>query len=231
VFCVNGFWGIRHYVEELIRRTCETATTVPRQGQYSIRFVGDPKISETSQLATDLKTAVEAGQFAHGPNDRAQLLDLLWQDPSQRPCILILLAHMETQEIVGQPKQSRLVLDKNQWLTEESITNKRSFFPDIWSQPRPIVFMGACESATTSMDTVNDFVTAWNGCGAAAVVGTEAVVGSDLAAQFARQVGADLWGGKPLGEAVTEFRRRLIRNGNVLAFLFQAFGDVDLTIQ
>ena len=88
-----------------------------------------------------------------------------------------------------------------------------------------------CESAVTDVTTMNDFVTAWNGVGAAAVVGTEAVVGSDLAAEFAETVTRELWAGKPLGKAVTEFRRSLIGRGNPLAFLFHAVGDADLTVQ
>jgi len=230
VFCVNGFWGIRHYVEELIRRVSETAAKVPRREQQSVRLVADPQLVESEQLAHDLTTAVGADQFIAGPNGRAQLLDLLWVEPPQRPSMLIILAHMETRQIPGQPASPRLVLNNGEWLTQESITAKRSLFARAWQQPRPIVFLMACKSAASDMKTINDFVSAWNGCGAAAILGTEAVVGSDLASHFALEVGKGLWNRSTLGEVVADYRRALARRGNILAFVFQAIGDVDLTI-
>jgi len=230
VFCVNGFWGIRHYVEELLRCTSETAPKVPRQSQKSVRLIADPQLNESGPLGNDLLAEIGAQQFEPGPNDRMQLLDLLW-DPAQRPSLLIFLAHLETQQIQNQPTQPRLVLDQNQWLTQQNITTKSSQFPKIWAQPRSVVFLMACESATMDIQTINNFVTAWIGCGAAAILGTEAVIGSDLAAQFALETGKKLWNQGTLGQAVTEFRRSLIHSGNVLAFVFQSIGDVDLTIQ
>jgi hypothetical protein len=58
----------------------------------------------------------------------------------------------------------------------------------------------------TRVATVNDFVTAWNTARAGAIVGTECVVGADLAASLAEYVTTGLWKDETLGKATTNFR-------------------------
>ena len=75
---------------------------------------------------------------------------------------------------------------------------------------------------------------------AAAIVGAEAVVAADFAADCARELTEAMWGAKAgagaskpatLGEAMTALRRSTLAAGNPLAFLFHAIGNVDLTVQ
>jgi len=57
-------------------------------------------------------------------------------------------------------------------------------------------------------------------------------VGSNLAADFARRFSRRIWSGKEnLGSAMTEIRAELLAEGNPLAFLFHAIGDVDLNLR
>jgi hypothetical protein len=130
-----------------------------------------------------------------------------------------------------QDERIRLVRDQ-QWLTRLELANRAQDEKVAWQQPRPIVLLMACESAATSHRTMNNFVVAFNTAGAAAVVGTESVVDSKLAAQFAKDISLAMFKGKiKLGTAITEFRRAALKHGNPLAFVFNAIGNVDLGIQ
>jgi hypothetical protein len=138
---------------------------------------------------------------------------------------------METGTKPNHPPDPHITVGRDEYLAAIDV-NKRmvDHFPDTWQTPRPIVFLMACESAVTTVATLNDFVTAWNGAGAAAIVGTEAVVDSELAAACAAEIVQTLWNGATLGEAFSGFRKKLLEGGNPLGFLFQAIGDVDLVL-
>jgi hypothetical protein len=234
LFCVRGFWGVRHYVEELIgeRGDAVTSVTASRQTQ-PVRLVADAGLPESGPLRTELATELGAGAVATGPAHPGQLLDLLFQKADQRPALLILLGHHDRQARAGGTDLSRIQIDSPEvWLSEEAVSSRASNQPAPWEQPRSIVLLMACSSVPTGIQTLTDFVTAWTVSGAAAIVGTECVVGSRLAATFARTFTARVWKNRePLGPAMTGIRARLLAEGNPLAFLFHAIGDVDLVLQ
>lgn len=233
VYCVNGFWGVRHQIEELIGKggaLQDGVRTVTRpSAAKAVRVVAGANITEGVRLETGLQEAIH-GEVAVGPLDDVQLINILWQSPPERPSVLIVLGHLEMQNIAGEPRVPRIVLvPGSKWLTEEEISKR--FQKDLgWSQPRTIVLLMACESAAIGLETLNSFVTSLDAAGAAAVVGTECTVFSDLASTFAQELTLALWKGDTLGKAVTGFRRRLLRTGNPLAFVFQCVGAADLMI-
>jgi hypothetical protein len=229
VYCVNGFWGIRHYVEELIGEGTNTNPTITKVQTDAIRIVADTTLGSTNGLVQNLQKSFPK-QVASGPVDPDQLLDLLW-DPQKRPSILIVLGHLAEDAIKDEPEGARIELvPKSKWLLRRKISERCAGDSSGWCQPQSMVLLMACESAATQVSTVNDFVTAWNTAGAGAIVGTECIVGSDLAATLAEEVTTGLWNGKTLGEAMTGFRRMSVNNGNPLGLVFHAVGDVDLTV-
>jgi len=234
LYCVRGFWGVRHYVEELIDQDggSETKVTPPTQGQ-PVRLVADAGLPESVWLATALTGDLGATEVATGPVQTAPLLDLLFQKPDHRPALLILLGHHERQLRTPQPDVSRIRIDSTpQWLSDEDVSSRAEMEPNAWGQPRPIVLLAACSSATTGIDTLTDFVTAWTVSGASAIVGTECVVGSKLAASFSLSFANRVSKRKePLGKALTGIRADLLADGNPLAFLFHEVGDVDLVLE
>jgi CHAT domain len=231
VYCVNGFWGVRHYVEEMIGEGTNTNPKITKAQGGGVRIVADTSLSPAKSLINNLNTSLGQAQVVDGPVDPDQLLDLLWADPPQRPSILIVLGHLAKRPIVGEPEGARIVLvPKSKWLLRRKISERSGMNAASWCQPRSLVFLMACESAATEVSTVNDFVTAWNTAGAGAIVGTECIVGADLAATLAEEVTTELWNGKTLGEAMTNFRRKAVNGGNPLGLVFHALGDVDLTV-
>jgi hypothetical protein len=160
------------------------------------------------------------------------VLDLLWQSPPVRPAILILLGHLETQPIAGQPVAPRVELQPNaEWFTLDELRVKAGQSPAKWDAPRTVLILAACDSAATSDATLNDFVTAFNTAGAGAILGTQVEVGANQATQFAGDVTTLLWNSTSLGETMQAVRAGLVMSGDPGGFLFQSFGDVDLKLQ
>jgi hypothetical protein len=233
LYCVRGFWGVRHRVEELIqeRGGSVTAVSPPAQGP-PVRLVADAGLPESASLAGDLAADLGA-DLATGPVQAATLLDLLFQKPDERPALLILLGHHDRQVRPGGRGVSRIQIDSPLgWLSETDVRGRAQNEPAAWSQPRSAILLMACSSANTGIETLTDFVTAWTVSGASAIVGTECVIGSKLAAAFARSFARLAWKTKvSLGEAMADIRADLLAHGNPLAFLFHAIGDVDLVLQ
>jgi len=227
VYCVRGFWGIRHQVEEFLGAGSATDSHVSLPSKLAaIRIVADAELPQAKKLEQVLSAEVGVDAVTTGPADEAQLISLLWETPPQRPAVLIVLGHMEEQD-----ERIRLVRDQ-QWLSRADLADRAQDEKEAWDQPRSIILLMACDSAAGSIKTVNNFVVAFNTAGAAAIVGTECIVDSQFAAEFAREISvAMLKNGIRLGTAITRFRRTSLQRGNPLAFVFNAIGDVDLRIQ
>jgi hypothetical protein len=99
------------------------------------------------------------------------------------------------------------------------------------------VVLAACESAAASVASITSFLSAFADAGASAVVGTETTVFEGLACRFAKEIATALMEapstGDPgkrqtLGEAVLQFRRRLLQDFNPLGLVFTPYGDAGL---
>lgn len=226
-YCINGFWAIRHRVEQLVSNGGDPQDTpgkvmVPSPNDGGVRLaVGTPD-EHTTKLAQDL--AGKLGTALIEMQSGEDLLDLLWKIPG-RPAILIVVGHLAR---TGQGA-AQIQLPGAQWLSAPPITARHIRAGD-WEQPRTVVLLMACGSGATDVSTLNDFVTAFSAVGAAAVVSTECLAFTRLVARFASEITADLWSDHSLGEAIQQFNRRMVQAGNPLAFVFSCLGDIDLTL-
>jgi hypothetical protein len=216
-------------MEELIKRQHEIQEPVLRPAKEAVRLVCASGLAGVTDLRNDVGAAIGAPHVVEGPMDETALLDVLWNTPPERPAILIVLGHMDDIQKPGVLDSPGIVLKAGQWLTQGHLDERLT--STTWEQPRPVVMLMACEAAVMTARTINDFVSSFHTAGAAAVIGAEAVVASDLAAAFARDMTKELWNNKSLGRAMTMFRRQTLARGNPLAFLFHAIGDIDLTLQ
>lgn len=242
VYCVRGFWGARHRVEELIGGgpAGDGVKTIPRpQGAEPIRMAIDYTVPGADDLRKHLISEL-GDAVAPGPIASQDLIQLLWEKPPKRPAVLLILGHLETgaPQFPNEPNGERIVLEpQKSWLSEQSISTQFIHVAEAWDQPRPLVLLMACGSATTDVAKVNDFVLALNAAGAGAIVGTECVVFSDFACEFSQYLTLRLWkrnGGSQLvslGEAMTAFRVKKLESGDPRAFVFRSIGDADLTLQ
>ena len=233
VYCVRGFWGVRHRVEEVLRQPEGYVKSVAHSAKGpAIRVVADGSLSGGQTLINDLAARFGHNNVALGPNEPKPLLDILFDNPDIRPSLLILLGHHERLNRPIGGLLSRLQIDdKPEWLSEEDVRFRMQKQPSSWAQPRSVVLLMACESAITGLTTLTDFVTTWNVSGAGAIIGTESVVGSKLAADFAQRFAHRMWNDKEtLGSAMMGIRGEFLAEGNPLAFLFHAVGDLDLNL-
>jgi hypothetical protein len=88
----------------------------------------------------------------------------------------------------------------------------------------------SCGSGATDLQTLNNFVLAFHNAGAAAVIGTECLVTSDLAERVGGEIAAALLAGDPLSKAVAATKRSLLLERNPLAFVFNVIGDSRLRV-
>ncbi|NOT58754.1 MAG: hypothetical protein HOP19_00860 [Acidobacteria bacterium] len=231
VYCLKGFWGLRHQVEQLLAlgdNLEDAVVKVERNPQAGICLAVGEKDEHTQKMTDELRNKLGAAVFEL--KQQEDLLDRLWK-PAERPAILVTLGHLETNQIAGEPEGPRIVIQpKQQWLQAQEITNRQIADGDWEQQPNTLILLMACGSAATDIATLNDLSTAFTSTRAAAIVGTECVVFSRLVARFAEEVTLDLWNGMPLGQAVKQFNRRLTGAGNPLAFVFNYLGAADLQV-
>lgn len=242
VYCIEGFWGVRHRIEQLL----DLGTDHPTN---TVNHVVRPRACAGVQVAVgieddygqELQDALqrELGTSVSVTDAADDLLSQLW-DPARRPAVLIILGHLETEEKDDEPLTPRILLvprsrlnggpvPEDKWLTADAVS-ELAFDPGRWGeQPHSIVLLMACGTAATDVSTLNNLALSLAPAGPAAVVGTECAVFSGLAERFAREVTLDLWRGTHrLGAAVQAFNRSLLRAGNPLAFAFACYGNADL---
>jgi hypothetical protein len=227
-YCIYGFWGIRHEVEQLLELSDDvkdTVTDITPTSKPFVRLATSADDTYTQDLKTSLTKTMDTA-FTDDPG--ADLINLLWDD-QQRPGILIVLGHMAELDAAGEPKGSRMLLPENKWFLANEVSNRLLSDPP-WNQPNTLVLLMGCSSAATELTTLNNFVTSLRTAGATAVIGTECLVFSSLVARFTREVTSDLWNQKRLGEAMKFFNRRLVSDGNPLAFVFNCLGSTSIKL-
>jgi hypothetical protein len=222
-FCINGFWGIRHAIEEHLASTVSDArkqiTSTP--GQPKVRAADGVADGYCDGMITALTGTLGNGTVTTVTSAENLFQDILWKN---RPAIMMFLGHLDQDRRIQTPSTPP-------WLTADAITDYAANAPADWEQPYPIVLLMACEAMSMDASTLNDHALALTGAGAAAVVGPECRIFSPFACRVAQDlILALLKDGKTLGVALSDFRRQLVRAGNPLGFAFTAYGDADVAI-
>jgi hypothetical protein len=231
VYCVYGFWGLRHRIEQLVETSSQERDAIkdikPSTLQSCVRvaaMTGDPNAKKLVE-----KMSEELGSAFVETTPVDNLVDLLWDD-GKRPAVLVVIGHMSISNVVGEPEEPRIVLQpKERWFLASDII-KRVKKTEEWKPPNTLVLLMACSGGAVELTTLTDYVKNLTSAGAAAVASTECLVYSSLAARFAHEVTSDLWNKQTLGDAVKFFNRRLVGGGNPLAFTFNCLGNADIKL-
>jgi hypothetical protein len=229
-FCVYGFWGQRHQIEQVLHTPFKQEDAITglkpvRDGAVLVAVGLTGGIAAT--LAADL--AKELGQqWVREVTQSEDVLTELWSD-ARRPIILLLVGHYETRDLPGQPPGPRLILPGQKWLQADQIIDRAQKEKRKWTPPNPIVVIAACKTTAADLRTLVDFLGAFADSRAAAVVGTETVIFEGLARRFGKEIATAIFKGETLGGAVVGFRRRLLQEDNPLGFVLTPYGDADLT--
>ena len=228
-FCVYGFWGMRHKVEQLLHTPFQTENAItvikpmPEKAvQVSVGVKGKIVDSFVSGLEETLgKTTV------HSVQSIEELLKRLWTE-KDRPAILLVLGHYETTA----KNKPQITFAGGGYLQPADITSNVQKH-NKWTEPNPIVILAACESAAASLASITSFLSAFADARASAVIGTETTVFEGLACRFAKEITTALMKidhekRQTLGDAVLQFRRTLLLDFNPLGLVFTPYGDADL---
>jgi hypothetical protein len=228
-FCVYGFWGIRHQVEQVLHTPFQKQDAITRLRPMRTKAV-HVAVGLTEGMLDSLPDYLAGAlplDSVRAVTSRQELLDLLWSN-ADRPALLLLLGHYETKDIQLQPPGPRVSLPGADWLQPGDVTDmvqKR----DKWTEPNPVVVLAACQSAAVDLGTLTNFLNAFADARASAVVGTEATIFEDLALRFAKEVTLAIVSKKhSLGKAILAFRRGLLNDFNPLGFVFTPYGAADL---
>ncbi|GGH65781.1 hypothetical protein HNQ91_002008 [Filimonas zeae] len=243
VFCVEGFWGLRHKIEQII--TGDTPSDNHRKIELSdnssILLVCNSKDPDTDRLHTTLKKHAQLREDQVVlVNPTMNLMDWLW-DNQRRPVMLIVVGHMETQLKANEPEEPRILtfppsewnnstpIPKDKWIYEEILFNYY-YTKKRWKDaPLPLVLLINCSSAQLNVTGPASIVRGFWTSGACAIVGTECDITSGLAARFVEEVTGSLLNGVPLGDAIQLFNSNLVQCGNPPPFVFTCYGSTDLT--
>jgi hypothetical protein len=239
-YCIEGFWGVRHQMEQLLTaERGEDTVTVIKTGANSIVYSNNLTDGPSKQLSATLA--------AYNPllvRHDSDLMNILWNEQS-RPATLVVFGHMQTDIITGEPAEPRILTfqkdtwpnpaiplppDKwlSHWLLDNKITNDL-----FWNgNPLPLVLLVTCYNSTMKIGSLNSIIKDFHTAGAAAIVGTECDIVSDLGALFIEELLESLYNEKiSLAQAIQNFNKKRFLSYNPLAFVFTCFGNGDLKIE
>jgi hypothetical protein len=240
-FCIEGFWGIRHKIEQIFSNSnlADFNNTIPVDDHskifysYNFRDTYSNALSLKMQEFTPKVITIEPS---------TSLMDLLWNLES-RPTTLIVFGHLETKPIDQEPIGARIItFPKADWTLGTGIPPDKWIYPDLlfnyymnfkkWNdQPLPIVFLINCSSAALTVKSLNSIVKGFHTAGASAIIGTECDITSGLGARFVEEVLGSIYkNGMELGEAIQLFNKNLFASGIPLAFVFTCYGNTNLKI-
>jgi hypothetical protein len=228
-YCVYGFWGTRLQVEQSLHKLGaneEATKELTPFGDHSILYVSGLTSPTALNFPKDLEQALGDARWIGRLGASAKLVEKLWSD--DRPAVLVVLGHLQVKAANDQPVAARIRITDDDWLIAERITDKAMTDGRWKKNPRSVIILAACDSAASDLLSMNDFIKAFGGARAGAVVGTETTVFESLARTFARELSKALLDRRKLGEAVLDFRRRLLLAHNPLGLMFTAFGHAGL---
>ncbi len=241
VYCVQGFWGFRHRIEQITSGggASDSASKVELgAAAHAVCLASSITQAASSNLSNALQTAFGSRFVPFPPpsNPSVAFGTFMWTAAS-RPGVLVLLSHLSnpgsgaTEILLVPPSAGAPVT-----LTADQVSQFTRLMRVWKDQPRSLVLLMACESGASTVATLNDFVMAFKAAGAAAIVGTEVPVYVSLAARFAQELIKTLQArqasGEPttLGKAVRSVANQLLGEGNPLGLIFNYCGNADLVL-
>ena len=235
VLCPFGFWGLRFEIEQLVS-TDEMPAPVRLSGGPHIAVALTKKIKDRDALASHLdalrstfktRASTVLIREATSKNDLRTLMEVDLpvayflchgsRDPDNEGTILGIGDRDEiTPRDVAGWVQTRLRRDR----------------VSIWSNPRPLIFINACESvAVTPRDLVTYAGTLIGTAHAAGVIGTEVRVDQKLAMEaaevFFQRLLAD---GATVGTALRDMRLAFLADRNLFGLLYTSYASADLAL-
>jgi hypothetical protein len=226
-FCIKGFWGVRHIIEEFPRSLARRAKPPyerPSQAQAVLVSL-DELNSYTRDVVAALREAsgLEILPFEGGSEE---LVDRLWAaDP--RVAIAVLLGHVEFDESAGKLAAARLALPQGRRFSTGAFTNRFIKVGKWTPEPGPLVMVLGCTTGPVDLGAATTLTSGFLDAGSPWAVGTCAAITEAMASDLAHKLAAAVFANDSVGQAMRAWREEVLQAGNPIAFACTAVGDVD----
>jgi hypothetical protein len=238
VYCIQGFWGFRHRIEQITPagKAANTSSQISMStAAHSVCLASSVNHPWCTALSSELQKSFgpQFVQFPPLPPPDVPFGTFMWSEQT-RPAVLVLLSHMMnpatgSAQILLAPATSADALT----LTADQVS-EFTRAKNVRKGTNSLVLLMACESTETTVSTLNDFTPAFRAAGASAIIGTEVPVYSSLATRFAKDLIKTLrtkradgeW--MQLGESVPSVVNQLLNEGNPMGLLFNYCGNANL---
>ncbi|MDO9074130.1 MAG: hypothetical protein Q7U73_12785 [Rubrivivax sp.] len=235
--CLRGFWGFRHYIEQL----CGVRGSDPDSARIiankptspSLAFVQGVDDEFSNRLAELLTTEVPASKHVSTP------VSLLKQyaSPDSRPAVILFVGHLEEDDAADAGTAKLVNRDNTTFLSVGEIgweLRQQKF----WTEPRSLVLLMACGSGRQAPDAGVGLSGALVRLNAMGVLGTECRVATGIASRMARDVLlklndvgiAEVEQRKTIGVALREAVWDLALEGCPLGLAFTYVGSIEATL-
>jgi hypothetical protein len=226
VVCVNGFWGVRHCIEEYIGARPDTALSIPvPSGKLRVDLALGITNDYVEHLVEQLDKVVDVRRLLQADS----LLDRLWDATARSPVCAV----------VGHCEEQKLVTGTSEKLLTWQLVAKHALRRNNLTDPRPLLFLLACETGAVDPSMVANNVEAFTSAGVAAILATECIVWTSqvetFGAAFFRSFIASLdappeQSPVPFASAIREARVAMTRAGSLAGLAFIAFGPASVRL-
>jgi hypothetical protein len=224
-FCIKGFWGVRHIIEEVVHspaRRAEPPYERPSQAQAVLVSL-DELNSYTQGVVAALQEAsgLEIRPFE---GDSNELIDRLWAtDP--RVAIAVLLGHVDAS--AGKLASARLALRWGRHLSTGAFANHYLKVGTWTPAPGPLAMVLGCTTGPVDLGSATTLTSDFLNAGSPWAVGTCAAITEAMASDLAHTLAAAVFANDSVGQAMRAWREEVLQAGNPIAFACTAVGDVD----
>lgn len=223
VICPSGFWGFRHSIGMPLGSASET--------NCEISYVQGPEITvsvysdfdEWPQHKAALKKCIPQTVW----NFSDTRLETLTSLQTTTPHVVYFYCHGG---IAGEIPFIMVGGDEEEYgITPENLLNAEIW----WENPQPLVFINGCHTTALEPKNALNFVTSFIKMHhAAGVIGTEITIFESLGRAFAEEcLRLFLVEEKPIGDAIRETRLKLLKQGNPLGLVYNAYSNASLRLK
>jgi hypothetical protein len=225
IICPHAFWGYRYSIEQL---PCWTSNK-----DYSVALVRQIKNEKQLQLSFNvhrdfllwrehLPKLEAAGSVNILPAEEMLDLESIWGEHGEVFDLVYFYCHGGMEEM---PKRPYLEISD-----DRIYSNFLECYESTWLH-HPLVFLNGCATGDYSPESYVSLIDDFLNAGASGVVGTECPVSETFAEYYATEVFKYLFAGKPLGQAMLEVRRKLLRQQyNPLGLVYSLYAAHEIAL-
>ena len=221
--CPHAFWGFRYSIEQLPSSVTEHRTLpevlrkIQNNQPLNLSFNVRQEFDTSGKHQTQLQ---DIGLLNFLIAHNKKLLEDNWRQHGNILDMVYFYCHCGMDELIG----NYLELDQDERIYGINLDKYK------WKN-RPLVFLNACGTGAYNPDSYDCLIENFLNAGACGVVGTECEVFPRFAAYYATETLQRLFTGKPLGQAMLEVRRDMLKKYfNPLGLVYSLYASHEIVL-